>query len=78
MHIGQHIEGILKQQGRTARWLSLSIPTERSNVYNIFHRESIDTKLLMRISVVMEHDFFADLCEEYKVELENEKAAKEE
>ncbi|MDO4511829.1 MAG: hypothetical protein Q4B68_08440 [Bacteroidales bacterium] len=47
-------------------------------MYNIFHRESIDTKLLMRISVVMEHDFFADLCEEYKVELENEKAAKEE
>lgn len=65
MHIGNHIEEVIKQDGRSARWLAERIPTERTNVYNIFHREFIDTRLLMRISVVMNHDFFADLSEEF-------------
>lgn len=67
MHIGNRIEDVMKQKGQSARWLAERIPTERTNVYNIFHRESIDTRLLMRISVVMNHDFFAELslqCEE--------------
>ncbi len=61
MHIGKRIKDVLKQEGRTARWLACNIPCERTNVYNIFHRKSIDTRLLQRICEVMQHDFFTDL-----------------
>ncbi len=61
MHIGKRIKEVLKQDGRTARWLADNIPCERTNVYNIFHRKSIDTRLLQRICEVMQYDFFIDL-----------------
>ena len=64
MHIGNRIEEVIKQNGQSARWLAERIPTERTNDYNIFHRESIDTRLLMRISVVMNHNFFEELAQQ--------------
>ena len=64
MNIGKHIEEILRKQGKSAAWLASQIPCERTNVYNIFKRKSLDVRLLMRISVILEHDFFKDLSEE--------------
>lgn len=32
---------------------------ERTNVYNIFKRQSIDTETLLRISQILNHDFFS-------------------
>ncbi len=61
MNVGECIKNELKRQGRTARWLALQIPCERTNVYKIFRRPDIDTDLLQRISVILEHDFFKDL-----------------
>ena len=66
MNIGKHVEEILRKQGRSASWLASQIPCERTNVYNIFKRKSLDVRLLMRISVVLEHDFFKELSEEKK------------
>jgi hypothetical protein len=40
-----------------------AINKERSNVYNIFKRDSIDTDLLKKIGHVLRHDFFVDLLE---------------
>jgi hypothetical protein len=34
------------------------INTNRNNVYDIFKRETIDTGLLLKISHVLEHNFF--------------------
>ena len=65
MKIGEHIHQVLKSQGHTASWLAEKIHCERTNVYNIFGREDINIKLLGRISVVLDHDFFADLSQEY-------------
>ena len=65
MKIGEHIHEVLKSKGHTARWLADQIPCERPNVYNIFGRADINVKLLGRISVVLEHDFFADLSNEF-------------
>ena len=56
MNIGKHIEEIA--------WLATQIPCERTNVYNIFKRKSLDVRLLMRISVILGHDFFKELSEE--------------
>lgn len=64
MHVGKKIKETLRNDGRSARWLADNIPCERTNVYNIFHRESVDTRLLQRISEVMQHDFFSDLSAE--------------
>lgn len=39
------------------------IGRERTNVYNIFNRSSIDTELLKKIGQVLHYDFFQDLLE---------------
>ena len=64
MNIGKHIEEILRKQGRSAAWLATQIPCERTNVYNIFKRKSLDVRLLMRIGIILEYDFFKELSEE--------------
>ena len=64
MNIGGQIEAILRKQGKSAAWLATQIPCERTNVYNIFRRKSVDARLLMKISQILEHDFFKDLSEE--------------
>ena len=58
MNIGEQIEAILRKQGKSAAWLATQIPCERTNVYNIFRRKSVDARLLMKISQILEHDFF--------------------
>ncbi len=61
MHIGKRIREVLDEKGKGVTWLASKIPCERSNVYNIFRRDNIDTELLKTISVVLRHDFFAEL-----------------
>lgn len=64
MNIGEQIEAILRKQGKSAAWLATQIPCERTNVYNIFRRKSVDARLLMKISQILEYDFFKDLSVE--------------
>ena len=64
MNIGKHIQEVLKKHGKSAAWLAKEIPCERTNVYNIFKRKSLDAKLLMRISIILDYDFFKELSEE--------------
>ena len=64
MNIGKHVEEILRKQGKSAAWLASQIPCERTNVYNIFKRKSMDVRLLMRICVVLRYDFFKELSDE--------------
>lgn len=59
MHIGKIIEEELRRQERTVTWLADKISCERTNVYSIFKRDSIDTQLLVRISLALNHNFFA-------------------
>ncbi|MDE7351340.1 MAG: XRE family transcriptional regulator [Muribaculaceae bacterium] len=56
--IGKIIEEELRRQERTVTWLSRKIHCDRSNVYDIFSRSSIDTDLLYKISVALNKDFF--------------------
>ena len=58
IHIGKLIRDELRRQGRGATWFAAQICCERTNVYTIFKRKSIDTELLLRISQVLDHDFF--------------------
>lgn len=67
IHIGKTIERELRKQGRSVSWFAKQICCERTNVYSIFKRTSIDTELLLRISTVLSYDFF----EEYRIALRN-------
>lgn len=58
VHIGKLIEEELHRQERTVTWFAKKLYCERTNVYNIFKRQSIDTELLLRISVILNRDFF--------------------
>lgn len=59
-HIGHRIEKVLREQGRSVSWFAQQICCERTNVYSIFHRASIDTELLVRISKVLSYNFFEE------------------
>ena len=58
LHIGKLIREELFRQERTVTWFAQKLYCERTNVYNIFKRKSIDTELLLRISQILDHDFF--------------------
>lgn len=69
MNIGKRIREVLDEQCCNACWLAEQIPCERSNVYNIFKRESIGVDLLFRISEVLRHDFFKEISDELALKL---------
>ena len=54
----------MRSQGRSVSWLAAQIPCDRSNIYNIYKRDAIDVKLLMRLSVILGHNFLNDLSRE--------------
>ena len=64
IHIGQLIKTELEQQERTPTWLAKKINCDRTNIYRIFERESIDTALLSRISTALNRNFFEELSQQ--------------
>ncbi|MCQ2252794.1 MAG: XRE family transcriptional regulator [Bacteroidales bacterium] len=58
IHIGKIIKEEVKRQGRSVKWLSEKLYCDRSNIYDIFKRQSIDTSLLKRFSEILGIDFF--------------------
>ena len=62
--IGQIIEERVRLQNMDVTEFAKKIGVERSNAYNIFKRESIDTNLLKKIGQILNYDFFQDLLEE--------------
>ncbi len=64
MHIGQRIKEVMKTKHVTAVSVARELDCERTNLYNIFERQDINTYLLKRISTVLKHDFFKELSRE--------------
>ena len=58
IHIGQLIGRQIHEQERTATWLAKKLYCDRTNVYSIFKRKSLDTDLLLRISRILNFNFF--------------------
>ncbi|MBP3354687.1 MAG: XRE family transcriptional regulator [Bacteroidales bacterium] len=59
IHIGKIIEEEFYRQGRSVSWFAKMLCCERTNVYKIFKRESIDSALLFKISQILNHNFFS-------------------
>ena len=66
--IGQLIKEELERQERTVAWFARKLSCDRSNVYRLFQKHSIDTALLRRISLILNRDFFAELSKNIKKE----------
>ena len=64
IHVGYMIKKELKKQGRSVKWLAKEIYCEKSNIYKMFNRKSIDLGQLMLISNVLQHNFLRDCFEE--------------
>lgn len=57
IHIGEEIEKRLKEIGMPISEFATKISCSRSTAYYIFKSESIDIKMLLRISRVLNYDF---------------------
>ena len=61
LHIGQLIKAVFDESGMTVSEFAGQIHLERSTIYGIFERPSIDSILLARISLVLKHNFLSDV-----------------
>lgn len=59
IHIGLMIRQELKYQRRSVAWLAEQVGCDASNAYKILKKKSIDTQQLMRISQILNKDFFS-------------------
>ena len=73
VHIGKLIENELRRQERSVSWFSRKLFCGRNNVYDIFQRQDIDTRLLARISLILHHNFFTY----YEIEIQQQLSDKE-
>lgn len=68
MHIGHLIKEKfdLEPKGHTVKWFAEKLNCNVRNVYDIFSRSTIDTDLLLRISIILNYNFFEHLSESFK------------
>ena len=64
--IGILIKEELEKQERSITWFARKLSCDRSNIYRLFQKESIDTNLLVRISILLGNDFFSVLSDYVK------------
>ena len=60
IHVGSLIRAELSRQNQTVTWLAEQLGIQRTNCYRILGAQSVHTALLERLSIAMDHDFFAD------------------
>ncbi|MEN9549765.1 MAG: hypothetical protein RIR12_2356 [Bacteroidota bacterium] len=58
LHIGKIIKEISKYMGVSQAELARKINTTRQNIQSIYHRQTIDTRMLQILCEALEHDFF--------------------
>ena len=61
LHIGHEIQQELRRQERSVAWFARRLACDRTNVYRIFDKESLDTRLLS--------DFFVLYSQQLNTEL---------
>ena len=57
-HIGKLIKAELARQGRSITWLATQLGYSRQYMYKLFRRKWIYTDLLLKISDLLDYDFF--------------------
>lgn len=65
IHIGTIIRAQLTKKNLSVLWLASQLGIKRPNCYRILRAGSLQTDLLLRISLVLNHDFFSYFSNEY-------------
>lgn len=73
LHVGQMVERVFRELERenpkcTVTWFAGQLNCDRRNVYDIFKRTTIDTQLLIQISLILNHNFYEDLADAVETE----------
>jgi plasmid maintenance system antidote protein VapI len=68
LHIGELIRNKLKEDGHSVSWFAKKMNCDRTNVYKIFHKPYIDALQLLRISLILDHDFFTYYSQCFKIQ----------
>lgn len=63
VNIGQRIHDVVLHKQCNITRLAAELGCDRKTLYRLFDKTSIDTQLLLRISIVLQYDFF----EEYRL-----------
>ena len=63
IHIGRMVRQVLKEQGRSVTWLAKELHCCRTNMYLIFEKQYLDIELLLRISKILNYNFFTQLSQ---------------
>ena len=69
LHIGHMVKSVFDKSGLSVAEFARRIHCERTNVYKIFNRQSIDVDTLVKISEALEHNFLADVMKHYGLEV---------
>lgn len=69
LHIGHMVKSVFDESGLSVAEFARRIHCERTNVYKIFDRQSIDVEILVKISEALEHNFLADVMKHYGLEV---------
>lgn len=62
--IGQLIKEELHKQERSVSWFARKLSCDRTNIYRLFQKNTIDTGLLVRISIILKRNFLHEISEE--------------
>ena len=57
VHIGQLVKSVFDESGMSVSELARQLRCERTNVYTIFKRRSVDVELLVMLSEILHHNF---------------------
>ncbi len=63
LHIGQLVKAVFDRSGMSVAEFARQLNCERTNVYTIFRRRTIDVELLVRISYILNHNFLDDIMQ---------------
>lgn len=65
VHIGQLVKSVFDESGMTVSELARKLHCERTNVYTIFRRRTIDVELLAKLSKALNYNFLDEAMKLY-------------
>ena len=71
VHIGNLIRKVSREKQITVVEFAAMADVNSRTMYRILRRESIDSAELNRYAHILDHDFFRDLSDAVRIELEN-------
>ena len=65
VHIGHLIKSVFDESGMSVSELARQLHCERTNVYTIFKRRTVDVEFLAMLSEILNHNFLDDAMRLY-------------